>query len=37
LSLLNKRLKVAKSHHQSGTNDGERSPRRAAMRLSFEF
>ena len=25
LSLLNKRLKVAKSHHQSGTNDGERS------------
>jgi O-acetyl-ADP-ribose deacetylase len=26
LSLLNKRLKVKKSHHQSGTNDGERSP-----------
>jgi hypothetical protein len=25
LSLLNKRLKVKKSHHQSGTNDGERS------------
>jgi hypothetical protein len=23
--LLNKRLKVKKSHHQSGTNDGERS------------
>ena len=23
--MLNKRLKVAKSHHQSGTNDGERS------------
>jgi hypothetical protein len=25
LSLLNKRLKLATSHHQSGTNDGERS------------